>query len=122
MKKRKISVKRKIEISAFIILIVLLGICIILCVDCGREHNWIWFSVYLALSVVVILVEIPIYYHGAVYTCPKCGQSFKANPYKVFFTNGIFEIFNFGDTYSKNFKVKCPNCNTKEWCKREFTN
>lgn len=117
-KKRKLSKKRKIELSIFIILIVLIGICLGLGVMYGVSQDWIGFAVYISVAIAMCVIEIPLYYHGETYECPKCGQKFKVNPYKVFFTNGILGIFDFYDGISsKTAKLKCPNCKKKDWCK-----
>lgn len=121
-KKRKLSKKRKIELSIFIILIVLIGICLGLAVMCGVSQDWIGFAVCISVAIAMSVIEISLYYHGTTYECPKCGHKFKVNPYKVFFTNGIFgiilSILSFGDVSdSKYSKLKCPNCKKKDWCK-----
>ena len=121
-KKRKLSKRRKIELSIFIILIVLIAICLGLGVMYGVSQYWIGFAICLSVAIAMSVIEIPLYYHGTVYECPHCSQKFKANPYKVFFTNGIFGIIlgfmSFGDgSDSKYAKLKCPNCKKKDWCK-----
>lgn len=87
---------------------------------CGVSKEWIWFAVYLAVAIVLSAVEIPLFYHGTTYECPKCGQRFKANPYKVFFTNGILGIADLDGSGSKYAKLKCPYCKAKDWCKKHY--
>ena len=121
-KKRKLSKKRKIELSIFIIFIVLIGICLGLGVMYGISQDWIGFVVYISVGIALSVIEIPLYYHGTTYECPKCGYKFKVNPYKVFFTNGIFGIIlgilSFGAVSDSRYsKLKCPNCKKKDWCK-----
>ncbi len=117
-KKRQLSKKRKIELSIFIILIVLIGICLGLCVMYGVSQDWIAFAICLSVAIAMSVIEIPLYYHGTIYECPHCSQKFKANPYKVFFTNGILGIFDLdGSSNSKYVKLKCHNCKKKDWCK-----
>ncbi len=116
-KKRKLSKKRKIELSISIILIVLIGICLGLGVMYGVSQYWIGFAICLSVAIAMSVIEIPLYYHGTVYECPHCIQKFKANPYKVFFTNGILGIFDLDGSSSKYAKLKCPDCKKKDWCK-----
>ena len=121
MKKRKNSKKKKLELAVTIILIILIGLGIAFCVIYGFGKYWIGFSVSLACVIALSLIFIPVYYHGATYECPKCGQIFKANPYKVFFTNGILGFLNFDGSGSKYAKLKCPACKTKDWCKKHYS-
>ena len=117
MKKQKISKKRNIALTFSIILIVAAGISFAFCVICGIDRRWIEFAVYLAVTIVLGVVIIPLSYVGESYECPKCGHKFKVNPYKVFFTHGIFYI---GPYAPKRTKLKCPNCKTKDWCKNRY--
>lgn len=124
-KKQKLSKKKKIGLCISIVLIVLIGIGFGLSVMYGISQDWIEFAICLSVAIVMSIVEIPIYYHGTVYECPQCGQKFRANPYKVFFTNGILGavsgILSFGDgSNSKYAKLKCPNCKKKDWCKKSY--
>ena len=104
-KKRKLSKKGKIKLFISIFLIVLIGI---------------GFAIYLSVAVVLSIIELPLFYHGIIYECPKCGHKFKANPYKVFFTNGILGILDFDGSGNKYAKLKCPNCKAKDWCKKHY--
>lgn len=115
MKKKKLSKKKRIKLFIDITLVVSIGILIMLCVIFGYEHNWIGFSVCLSLAILLSVVAIPINYIGERYECPQCGCKFKANPYKVFFTNDIFDI---GGYPSKCAKLKCPNCKNINMCKK----
>ncbi len=121
MKKRKLSKKKKFELAVTIILIVLIGLGIAFCIIYGYGKYWIGFSISLASVIVLSLICIPVYYHGTTYECPKCGKIFKANPYKVFFTNGILGLFDFGGSGSKYAKLKCPECKTNDWCKKHYS-
>ena len=44
---------------------------------------------------------------------------FENNGYKVYFTNGILGIFDLTGEAPKYAKLKCPHCQTKDWCKIE---
>lgn len=112
MKKGKVSKKRKIVCSIEIILAILLAFSGAFCIIYGLNQVWIGFSICLAIVIILILVMIPLNYYGIIYECPKCGQKFKANPYKVFLTNFYYD--------SKYKKLKCPNCKTKDWCKMHY--
>ncbi|MDE6029390.1 MAG: hypothetical protein K2F90_03615 [Clostridiales bacterium] len=114
------ALKKKLKLRLYIaiLLVVLIGIAIAFCVISGIERDWIGFSVCLLAVVVMIIIVIPLTYSGDTYECPNCGHVFKANPYKVFFTNGILRIFGLGDGTGKSAELKCPNCKTKDWCKR----
>ena len=120
MRKPKISKKRQIALSLSIILIVAVGLCLAFCIICGIERQWIEFSICLVIAVILILVIIPLNYVGAIYECPKCGQKFKANPYKAFFMNVLYLDFITGLYSPKSKKLKCPHCKTKDWCKEHF--
>lgn len=119
-KKRKLSKKEKIKLFTNIFLIVIIGICFGLGVMYGVSQDWIGFAIYLSVAVVLSIIEIPLWYHGIIYECPKCGHKFKANPYKVFFTNGILGILDFDGSGNKYAKLKCPNCKAKDWCKKHY--
>ncbi|MCI8487458.1 MAG: hypothetical protein HFE36_01945 [Clostridia bacterium] len=116
-KKRKLSPKEKIKLFINIFLIILIGICFGVSVMYGVSQDWIGFAICFSVEIVISAIEIPLYYHGTVYECPHCSQKFKANPYKVFFTNGILGIFDLDGNSSKYAKLKCPNCKKKDWCK-----
>ena len=120
MKKRKLSKRKKFELALTLILIVLGGVSFASCIIFAFGQRWIEFSVCLAITVVMCAGWIPLSYHGTTYECPRCGQEFKANPYKVFFTNGILGFFDFDGSGSKYAKLKCPNCKTKDWCKKHY--
>lgn len=124
-KKRKLSPKEKIKLFINIFLIILIGICFGVSVMCGVSQDWIGFAIYFSVAVVISAIEIQLYYHGTIYECPHCGNKFKVNSYKVFFTNGILGIFgsilSFGDgSDSKYAKLKCTNCKKKDWCKKHY--
>ena len=119
-KKRKLSKKEKIKLYISIVLIVLIGICFGLSVMYGVSQDWIGFAIYLSVAIIMSIVEIPLCYHGTIYECPQCGHKFKANSYKVFFTNGIWGFFNFDGYGSKYAKLKCPKCEKKDWCKKHY--
>lgn len=119
-KKQKLSKKRKINLFINIVLIVLIGICFGLSVMYGISQEWIGLAIYLSVAIAMCAVEIPLYYHDTIYECPQCGHKFRANPYKVFFTNGIWEVFNLDGSASKHAKLKCPNCKKKDWCKKHY--
>ncbi len=124
-KKRKLSHKEKIKLFISIFLIICIGICFGLSVMYGVSQDWIGFAIYFSVAIVISAIEIPIYYLGTIYECPHCGNKFKANPYKVFFTNGILGIFgsilSFGaGSDSKYAKLKCTNCKKKDWCKKHY--
>jgi radical SAM protein with 4Fe4S-binding SPASM domain len=124
-KKRKLSPKEKIKLFINIFLIILIGICFGVSVMYGVSQDWIGFAIYFSVAIVISAIEIQLYYHGTIYECPHCGNKFKVNSYKVFFTNGILEIFDsilsFGDgSDSKYAKLKCTNCKKKDWCKKHY--
>ena len=119
-KKRKLSKKSKIILFFIIVLIVLIGICFGLSVMYGVSQDWIGFAIYFSVAVAMSVIEIPLCYHGTMYECPKCGHKFKANPYKVFFTNGILGFLDFDGSGSEYAKLKCPNCEKKDWCKKHY--
>ena len=124
-KKRKLSPKEKIKLFINIFLIILIGICFGVSVMFGVSQDWIGFAIYFSVAIVISAIEIQLYYHGTIYECPHCGNKFKVNSYKVFFTNGILEIFDsilsFGDgSDSKYAKLKCTNCKKKDWCKKHY--
>lgn len=101
-----------------IALVIVIGVCLALGVFAATEGEWVSFSVYVSVAVGLIVVVIPLYYYGDRYVCPKCGQVFRVNPYKMFFTNGIFGIFEFGPPYSKRYNLTCPCCKEKVYCRR----
>lgn len=82
-KKRKLSKKEKIELIISIFMIVI-GTCFGLGVMYGVLQEWIGFAIYLSVTVVLSIIEIPLWYHGTTYECLNCGHKFKTNPYKVF--------------------------------------
>lgn len=65
-------------------MIVLIGTCFGLGVMYGVLQEWIGFAIYLSVTVVLSIIEIPLWYHGTTYECLNCGHKFKTNPYKVF--------------------------------------
>lgn len=124
-KKRKLSPKEKIKLFINIFLIILIGICFGVSVMCGVSQDWIGFAIYFSVAIVISAIEIPLYNHDTIYECPHCGNKFKVNSYKVFFTNGILgipgSILSFGDgSDSKYAKLKCTNCKKKDWCKKHY--
>ncbi|MDE5897543.1 MAG: hypothetical protein K2H43_07000 [Clostridia bacterium] len=119
-KKKKLSKKGKIKFLISIVLIVIIGICFGLSVMYGVSQEWIGFAIYLSVAIALSVIEIPLWYHGTIYECPKCGHRFQSNPYKVFFTNGILGFFDFDGSGSKYAKLKCPNCKKKDWCKKHY--
>ena len=120
MKKKK---RRKkgldFKTLAVIVLIILIGLSVAFCIMYAMNGFWIGFGVCLAIAIVLFAVTCPLSRAGEIYECPKCGHKFKANPYKVFFTSGFLDLFSFGDTFMKYAKLKCPGCQTKDWCKIE---
>ena len=116
--------KKKLKLRGYIagILVILIGISILFCIMFGCNGEWIGFSVCLSAVVLMFIIVIPVTYSGDTYECPHCGHEFKVNPYEIFFTHGIFRIFDLSAGTMKNEKIsvklKCPNCQTKDWCKR----
>lgn len=120
MKKQKMSPKRKIADWFETIFVILLIGSSVYCIIGGLNQVWIGFFVCLAIAIISIIIVIPLHYYGIVYTCPKCGQQFRANPYKVFFTNLVY--IDFLTAYSpKRKKLKCPHCQSKAWCSKDNT-
>lgn len=111
--------KKGLDIKTFavIVLIVLTGISFAFCAISATERRWIEFSIFLAATLVLIIITCPLAYKGDMFECPKCKHKFRVNPYKVFFTNGILQTFDFDGQPMKYAKLKCPNCKTKDWCK-----
>lgn len=118
MKKRKISKKEKFMLAVSIAAIILIGIFLAVSVLAAFSQDWKAFAVYLSVAVVLAALIIPLHYHGIHYECEKCGHKFKANPYKVFFTNGILGVLDFDGSNSQYAKLKCPQCKKKSWCKK----
>ena len=118
--KSKKTHKKGVIIKGYvaIILVVLIGINIMFSYIFGSGRAWMEFAVCLSTTVLLLILIIPLIYSGDTYECPKCGHIFKANPYKVFFTNGILQTFDLDGEPMKYAKLKCPNCQTKDMCKR----
>ncbi len=120
MKKKKPSHKGLVlKMFIVIVLAVLIGLCIAFCIFEAVDRQWIESAICLAVAIGLFIIACPLYYLGDMYECPKCGHKFKVNPYKVFFTNGILGIFDLAGDAPKYAKLKCPHCQTKDWCKIE---
>ena len=121
MKKKKLPKKKRIA-EAFEFLLQALFICgLVTSILLGLCKEWIWFGLCLAATIGIFFAVIPICYYGIVFECPRCGKKFKANPYKVFFTNFIYFDFFTGVYTPKKKYVKCPDCGKKVWCKAEIS-
>lgn len=121
MKDKKPS-KKGLDLKTFVVIVlaVFIGLGIAFSIFNAVEHAWTEFAVCLAVTVVLFIIECPLAYKGDTFECPKCGHQFKVNPYKVFFTNGILHTFSFDGEPMKYAKLRCPKCNTKDWCKRRW--
>lgn len=119
MKKKKPSKGLVLKTFIVIILVVLIGLSIAFSIFEAIDGQWIESAICLAVAIGLFVIACPLYYLGDTYECPKCGHKFKINPYKVFFTNGILGIFDLAGDAPKCAKLKCPHCQTKDWCKIE---
>lgn len=108
----------KIYTYVAIILGTLSGIAFCFCLVCAVNHYWKEFAVCLAIAIASLIFMIPLSFRGDIYECPKCGHKFRVNPYKIFFTKGILSDLEGEPT--KYVKLKCPNCKTKDYCKRHW--
>ena len=121
MKRKKPSSKGlDFKTLACIVLVILIGLSLAFCFIYAINGFWIEFAVCLAIAIVLFVIACPLNRVGNIYECPKCGHKFKANPYKVFFTSGFLGLFSFDGTPMRYAKLKCPNCQAKDWCKIEW--
>ena len=76
-----------------------------------ETHN-IWYPMLISgcLMIAILVSTLIIYIKYVKFVCPNCNQIFKPT------NNAIIWAMH---TPTKRH-LKCPNCNTKSWCKEKF--
>ncbi len=109
-----------LDLKTFILIVlaIIIGLSLAFFIFSLVDKEWTMAIICIVIAISLFLIACPLNYQGEIYECSHCGNKFSANPFKVFFTNGVLQFLNFDSSPTKYYKLKCPHCKKKDWCKR----